>query len=78
MELLSLGSAYRASISASTAINALVRVDNVDSITLSDSLAGALISACTACYAIFINLVCHFRVPPNFLIDILYHIFFDL
>ena len=78
MELLSLGSAYRASVSASTAINALVRVDNVDSITLSDSLAGALISACTACYAIFINLVCPFCVPPNFLIDILYHIFFDL
>ena len=78
MELLSLRSAYRASVCASTAINALVSVDNVDSITLSDSFAGALISACTACYAIFRNLVCHFHVPPINLIDILYHIFLDL
>ena len=78
MELLSLGSAYRASVSASTAINALVRVDNVDSITLSDSFAGALISASTACYAIFRNFVCHFHVPPIILIDILYHTFSNL
>lgn len=75
MELLSLGSAYGTSVCTSTAINALFRVDNVDSITLSDSLAGALVSACTACYAIFRNLVCHFLVPPIFLIDILYHTF---
>jgi hypothetical protein len=78
MELLSLGSAYGTSVCTSTAINALIRVDNVDSITLRDSLAGALISACTACYAIFRNLVCHFHVPPIILIDILYHTFCNL
>ena len=75
MELLSLGSAYGTSVCTSTAINALISVYNVDSITLCDSLARALISACTACYAIFINLVCHFYVPPIFMMNILYHTF---
>ena len=55
MELLSLRSAYGTSVCTSTAISALFCVDNVNSITLSDSLAGALISACTACYAIFFS-----------------------
>ena len=54
------GSAYRTSICAGTAGNALVSVDNVLAVTLSDALLRTSVSTCTACDALVSNLVCHF------------------
>ena len=60
-DLLSLGSSYGAIVSAGTAIDALVSVDNVLAILLGDSLNGAGISASAAADALVkINLVSHF------------------
>lgn len=58
-ELLSLGSIYRAGVSASAAINALVSVDYVCTVTLGDGFNRAVLSASAAGNAIIRNLVCH-------------------
>ena len=52
-------SAYRASVSASTALDASVSVDNILGVALSDSAYRALVSASTAGNAIFGNLISH-------------------
>ena len=64
-KLLSLGSTNGASALASTAIKALISIDNVLAVLLCDSTNGALIYTSTATDALInINLVCHFSSPP--------------
>ena len=54
-----LGSAYGASLCARAAVDALISVDYIYAITLSDSFNGTLSCACAATDAIFRNSVCH-------------------
>ena len=58
-ELVSLRSVNRASVCAGAAVDALVSVDYVLAVALSDSLSGAVLSASAARDAIVGNLVCH-------------------
>ena len=53
------GSAYRTSVGAGTAGNALVCVDNVLAVTLGDALLRTSVSTCTASDTLIGNLVCH-------------------
>ena len=65
-KLLSLGSTYGASTLASTAIKALVCVDDVLSVLLGDSADRALVCTCTAADALIkIDYVCHLDSPPS-------------
>ncbi len=64
-KLLSLGSTYGASTLASTAIKALICIDNVLAVLFGDSADGALVYTSTATDALInINLVCHKSSPP--------------
>jgi hypothetical protein len=54
-----LRSLYRASLSTSTAANALVSVDLVLAVYLADCFGGASLCTCAACNASIRNLVCH-------------------
>ena len=54
-----LGSAYGACLCARAAVDALISVDYIYAITLSDSLNGTLSCASAATDAIFRNSVCH-------------------
>ena len=68
-------SVYRTSVSAASAANALVSVDNVLAITLRDAAGGTSVSACTAADALIRNFVCHIRKPPfNVVTYILAHL----
>ena len=53
------GSTYRAGISASAALNALVSVDYILAVTLRNAAGGASVSASTASNAIIIDLESH-------------------
>ena len=60
-DLLCLGSSYGAVVSAGTAVDAGVSVDNVLAVLLADSLNRASICTCTAADALVsIDLVSHF------------------
>ncbi len=63
-KLLSLGSADRAVALASTAVNALVGINNVLSIALGNSLGRAVVLAYSAGNAFIGNLVSHILNPP--------------
>jgi hypothetical protein len=62
--LFSCGSGHRASLCASTALDALVSVDLVLAIAFLDCVYRASLCASTASNALIGNLVCHFSVPP--------------
>ena len=59
LRLLSLGSFYGAYACASTAIDALISINNSLSVTFADTLNGALADASTAVDAIVCDLVSH-------------------
>jgi hypothetical protein len=59
-----LGSTYGASACARTAVDAGILVDYVLVLALGNCVNGALVSTCTACDAIIINLISHFFVHP--------------
>jgi hypothetical protein len=63
-ELFLYRSAYRAGLSAVSAAEAGIRLDNVNAVTLSDAHYRTISSTCAACDAIFSNLKCHGYVPP--------------
>ena len=63
-KLLLCGSAYRASVSASAAADALVSVDNVLAVTLGNTSNRARICASTAADTFIGNFVCHLEKPP--------------
>ena len=52
-------SLYGASTLASTALNALVGIDNILAVALCDAAYGTFVCASTACDAIIGNLICH-------------------
>jgi hypothetical protein len=56
-------SAHRAGISASAAIRAAFRVDNVDWIAFADRANRTFINACAACGAFFGDNVSHYWPP---------------
>ncbi len=58
-ELLSLGSVYRAGVLAGTAVDALISIDLVLTVTLVDSLGRAVVSASAARNAAVIDNVSH-------------------
>jgi hypothetical protein len=60
------GSVNGAGLCAVSAIDACLSVDNELAVTLSNSLNGAICSACAASDAIIGNLKCHGYVPPFF------------
>ena len=55
---------YRASVCARTASDALVCIDNVLAVTLSDAANGASICASAAADALIGNFVSHLEKPP--------------
>lgn len=64
-QLFSLRSFYRASISASSAVNAFVSVDNILTVYFGDTFCGASVCASAAADAFIIDLVCHFTHLHN-------------
>jgi len=64
------GRAHRAGLSAGTALDAHVRIDDVLAITLRDGLHGALRSAGAAADAVIGNFVCHWKTPPKLVLEI--------
>jgi len=59
LKLLSLGSLNGANACARTAFDALICVDYVLVVALSDAFYGASILACAACDALICNYICH-------------------
>lgn len=68
VKLFSLGCSDGASICTSAAIDAGISVDYILAVALRDSLYGAALCASAARDAGIVNNICHFYVPPFFIV----------
>ena len=62
--LLRFGSSDKAGLSAGSAIDAQIRVDDVLAVAFADRADGTCFRTCAARDAIIRNLICHRDVPP--------------
>ena len=72
-ELFGSGSAYGTYARTSTALDALVCVDDHLAVLLTDRLYGTFALASAASDAFIGNLVCHDRIPPTCFVAIVSH-----